>query len=81
MQLISIYELTVQICIYMHYKSFLNQLLLCNSFAPKFSDRYTEPVEYAIYAKFKALVMIISQSFLRENTWNKKFPKFQIKFF
>ncbi len=56
MQLITIYALTVKICIYMHYKSWQNQLLLCNSFAPKFSDRYIEPAEYAIYAKFKALV-------------------------
>ncbi len=53
MHLIVIYALTLEICIYMHYKSSPNEPL-CDSFAPKFSDKYTE---YALYPKFKALVI------------------------
>ncbi len=41
-----------------------NELLLCNSFAPKFSGRYTEPAEYALYAQFKALFISIKIDFL-----------------
>jgi hypothetical protein len=54
-----IFAPTLEICIYMHYKIFPNDPLLCNSFAPKFLDRYTQPAEYALYAKFKALMMIM----------------------
>jgi hypothetical protein len=57
MHLIVKYALTLQICIYMYYKSSSKEPLLCDSFAPKFSDRYTEPAEYALYAKFKDLVI------------------------
>jgi hypothetical protein len=64
MQLICIYALTVKICIYMHYKSWQNELLLCNSFVPKFSDRYTEPAEYAVYAKLKARLMTNAKAIL-----------------
>ncbi len=41
----------------MHYKSSPKEPLLCDSFARKFSDRYSEPAEYALYAKFKALII------------------------
>jgi hypothetical protein len=41
----------------MHFKSSPKEPQLCDSFARKFSDRYTEPAEYALYAKFKALIM------------------------
>ncbi len=57
MHLIVKYALTLQIYIYMHYKSSPKEPLLCDSFTPKFSDRYTQPPEYAFYAKFKALVI------------------------
>jgi hypothetical protein len=49
MHLIVIYALTLEICIYTHYKSWPN--------VHKFSDRYTEPAEYVLYAKLKALLM------------------------
>jgi hypothetical protein len=44
----------------MHYidKSSPKEPALYDSFAPKFWDRYTEPAEYALYAKSKALVII-----------------------
>ncbi len=37
----------------MHYNSSPKEPLLCDSFAPEFSDRYIEPAEYALYSKFK----------------------------
>jgi hypothetical protein len=77
MQLIMIYALKIEICIYMHYKSWPIEPLLCDWFAPKFSDRYTEPVKYAIYAKFKALVI----TFLREIIFKLKVMQFFAHYF
>ncbi len=41
------------------YKSSPNEPLFWGLFAHKFSDRYTEPAEYALYAKLQTLIMFV----------------------
>ncbi len=75
MHLIVLYALTLQICIYTHYKSSPNEPLLCDSFASKFSDRYTESAEYALYAGFRKGKVQVGCSLPLEKFYCKKILK------